>query len=115
MIFNSLPFIIFFLLFFFLYWFVFNKSLRYQNILLLAGNYLFYAWWDWRFLFLIILISALNFFLGISIEKTNGANRKRLLFWIGVITGVGGLIFFKYFNFFIESFNQSFHLLHIHL
>lgn len=113
MIFNSVTFFIFFTLFFFLYWFVFNKNLTLQNILLLAGCYVFYSWVDWRFLPFLIGVALLNFYLGIYIEKS--LKYKRLLLVIGLLQGVGGLVFFKYFNFFILSFNTAFQSLNIDL
>lgn len=54
MIFTSITFVCFFLTVFFLYWFVFSRNLKLQNIFLLAASYLFYGWWDWRFLFFLI-------------------------------------------------------------
>ena len=84
-------------------------------MLLLAGSYIFYAWADWRFLPLLTGISLLNFLLGIYIEKKPGANQKRVLLLIGILQGIGGLIFFKYFNFFIASFNDAFSALKINV
>jgi D-alanyl-lipoteichoic acid acyltransferase DltB (MBOAT superfamily) len=75
----------------------------------------FYAWSDWRFLSYLIGISALNYLLGIYIDKTSNPGHKRLLLYIGVLQGIGGLVFFKYFNFFISSFNDAFHLMGINL
>ncbi len=115
MIFNSIPFIVFFVSFFVLYWFVFNRQLKRQNILLLAGSYLFYAWADWQLLSFLIGVSISNFFLGIYIEKTNHALKRKVLLYIGLIQGVGGLAFCKYYNFFITSFNDAFHSLGINL
>lgn len=115
MIFNSVIFLFFFVLFFALYWFVFNRSLRLQNLFLLLAGYLFYAWSDWRFLAYLIGISALNFFLGICMEKTASPVYKNWLLYVGLIQGIGGLGFFKYFNFFITSFKDAFHLLGISL
>src|SRR5688572_6983215 len=99
MIFNSIPFLLFFSAFFFLYWFVFNKTIKLQNIFLLLGSYLFYGWADWRFLALLVVITIFNFFLGIYIEKSD--KHRRLLLYIGLIQNIGGLAFFKYYNFFI--------------
>jgi len=113
MIFNSLTFFGFFICFFFLYWFVFNKNAKNQNIILLIGSYVFYAWTDWRFLFFLIAVSALNFFLGIYIEK--GTKYKRLLLYIGLLQGIGFLAYFKYYNFFISSFNDAFSLLNVNI
>lgn len=115
MIFNSIDFLIFFLLFFFLYWFVCNKSLALQNILILAGSYIFYAWWDWRFLFLLMGSSLLNYILGILIHRTTNEKKKKLFLIIGLIQGLGGLIFFKYYNFFVVSVVDAFASIDIHL
>ncbi len=111
MAFNSIGFVIFFVLFFISYWMIFKNHLRAQNILILIASYIFYAWADWRFLFYLIGISGLNFFLGIYIEKKPSPKNKRWLLYIGLIQGIGGLVFFKYFNFFIGSFNSAFHSL----
>ncbi len=111
MIFNSIEFTVFFSVFFFLYWFIFQRSLRLQNVLLLVGSYFFYAWWDWRFLALIIAGSLINYWLGIAIHSTNDAVKRKRLLWLGVLYGLGGLLFFKYCNFFIESFVAAFTLL----
>lgn len=108
MIFNSIPFVLFFALFFGLYWFIFNKNLKAQNVLLLAGSYFFYAWADWCFLGFLIAVSALNFYLGIKIQDTKNEKSKSLFLWIGLIQGIGGLLFFKYYNFFVTSFNDAF-------
>jgi D-alanyl-lipoteichoic acid acyltransferase DltB (MBOAT superfamily) len=115
MIFNSISFVIFYLFFFFLYWVIFKNNLKFQNLLLLAGSYVFYGWADWRFLSLLIAVSALNFYLGIAIEKATNLKYKRLLLYIGIIQGIGGLAYFKYFNFFIVSFNAFLQSLSIHL
>lgn len=113
MVFNSITFLLFFVSFFLLYWFVPNKNVKFQNCILLLGSYIFYGWADWRFLFLIIGISILNYNLGIFIEKTSNQKRRQFLLYVGLIQGIGGLVFFKYFNFFITSFNDSFKLLNI--
>jgi len=115
MIFNSIAFLIFFIIFFILYWLVFNKNLKLQNLLILTGSYVFYAWADWRFLPFLIGVSVLNFFLGIYIEKAINLKYKRLLLYVGLLQGIGGLAFFKYYNFFITSFNDAFHSLSINL
>ena len=115
MIFNSLTFLIFFTVFFLLYWFVTNKNLIAQNLLILAGSYFFYAWWDWRFLFLLIIFSTLIFGLGLSIEKSKTIPRKRLFLITGLILGIGELIYFKYMNFFITSLNSAFNLANINI
>jgi D-alanyl-lipoteichoic acid acyltransferase DltB (MBOAT superfamily) len=104
MLFNSPEFAAFLPIAFILYWFVTNKNLKAQNILLLVASYVFYGWWDWRFLFLLFTLSLVNYFTGIGIQ-INGTSRKAKIWLIaGLITNIGILGYFKYFNFFIESF-----------
>lgn len=106
MVFNSVNYFIFFTTFFFLYWFILNKSLKYQNLLLLFASYFFYTRVDWRFLVLLISVSILNFSLGIILERTK--KFKKIFLYIGLLQGLGFLIFFKYFNFFVTTFNDIF-------
>ncbi|MFH1119578.1 MAG: MBOAT family O-acyltransferase [Bacteroidota bacterium] len=86
-----------------------------QNILVLGGSYFFYGWWDWRFLFLLIGVSALNYLLGIYLEKSENNTRRKVLLFIGLLQGIGGLIVFKYFNFFVTSFIDAFSAININL
>lgn len=104
MLFNSFEFALFLPLSFLLYWFVFKKHLKAQNFFLLAISYVFYGWWDWRFLSLIAFSSLVDFIAGQQIEKANTKARKKLFLWISICTNLGFLGFFKYFNFFAESF-----------
>ena len=113
MIFTSITFLIFFTIFFLLYWFVFNKNLKLQNLLVLFGSYVFYAWWDWRLLSILAGTSVLNFILGIYIEKTTIPKYRKILLWLGLLQGIGGLALFKYYNFFFTSINQAFASLNI--
>lgn len=108
MVFNSIAFLLFFVTFFLIYWFALGKSVKLQNLFILIGSYFFYAWADWRFLFFLIGVSALNYFLGIYIEKSEESKARKWLVYIGLIQGIGGLVYFKYFNFFIDSFNDVF-------
>lgn len=110
MLFNSIPFVLFFLVFFGLYWFITNNNLKLQNLLILVGSYFFYAWSDWRLLSFLIGVSTLNYFLGIQIERTENGQKKKIFLYIGLLQGIGGLFFFKYYNFFITSFNDAFHI-----
>jgi alginate O-acetyltransferase complex protein AlgI len=104
MLFNSFEFAIFLSIVFLLYWFVTNKNLNVQNAFLLIVSYIFYGWWDWRFLYLLALLSLLNYFVGIGIGK-NETNRKGKIFLItGLIINIGVLGVFKYYNFFVDSF-----------
>lgn len=115
MIFNSTPFVVFFTVFFILYWGVFKKNLSLQNLLVLAGSYVFYGWWDWRFLSLLIGSSLLNYYLGILIAQTNNERQRKILVSVGLLQGLGGLIFFKYYNFFITSFADAFAAFNVHI
>lgn len=104
MLFTSITFAIFFLIVFFLYWFVFNRSVKIQNIFLLVSSYIFYGWWDWRFLFLLLFISLSNYLIGIGIKKDGQKQNRKLLFITALVINTGTLVLFKYFNFFIDSF-----------
>lgn len=112
MLFNSLQFLIFLPLVYCLYWFVFKKNLRYQNLLIITASYIFYGWWDWRFLFLILFSTLLDFYVGQRIydNKDHKAKAKYWL-WLSVFCNVGLLGFFKYYNFFIDSFVDMFSVL----
>ncbi len=106
MLFNSLGFALFLPIVFILYWFVANRNLKFQNVLLLASSYFFYACWDWRFLFLLLFSTLLDFLSGIKIEQAKNKNQKKFWFYLSIIINLGFLGFFKYFNFFAESFGE---------
>ncbi|QBA63892.1 MBOAT family O-acyltransferase [Muriicola soli] len=108
MLFNSFEFLIFLPVVFVLYWFVLNKSLRIQNLLLLTASYVFYGWWDWRFLSLIVFSSFIDYFCGLAIEKSTRSGKKKILLIISLLVNLGFLGFFKYFNFFAGSLQQAF-------
>lgn len=110
MIFNSISFAVFLPLVFLLYWFVFNKNARTQNFLLLFSSIVFYCFADWRFLFLLTASGFLNFYLAISISKTTEGPFRKLLFYVGLFINIAILFYFKYFNFFIQSFVNLFDL-----
>ncbi|MFK6999900.1 MBOAT family O-acyltransferase [Flavobacterium oreochromis] len=104
MFFNSLEFTIFLPIVFLLYWFVFNKSKKSQNTLLIIASYYFYACWDWRFLFLLIFSTLLDYISGIKIETSNNQKKSKVWFWLSIVINLGFLGIFKYYNFFAESF-----------
>ena len=104
MLFNSLSFALFFPIIFILYWFVFNKKLKLQNALLFVASYFFYACWDWRFMFLLLFSTLLDFFTGMKMEQN--PDKKKMWFWLSVIINLGFLGVFKYYNFFIGSFTS---------
>ncbi|GEP92735.1 D-alanyl-lipoteichoic acid acyltransferase DltB, MBOAT superfamily [Chitinophaga terrae (ex Kim and Jung 2007)] len=109
MLFNSLNFAIFLPVVFVLYWFVTNKSLKLQNLLLLLASYFFYACWDYRFLFLLIFSTFLDYFTGIRMFDAK-PGMKRFWFWLSVVVNLGFLGVFKYFNFFSTSFAEALNL-----
>ena len=109
MLFNSIDFAIFLPIVFILYWFVF-KELKKQNILIVVASYTFYGWWDYRFLGLILLSTIVDFLVGRRLGKEVGGHRK-LFLWISLLTNLGMLGYFKYFNFFAENFASVFTLL----
>ena len=107
MLFNSLDFALFFPSVFVLYW-LFSKHVTARNIFLLLASYFFYACWDWRFLILIVLSSAVDFTVGLTIGKSSNKRKQKLLLLLSIITNLGLLFYFKYTNFFIESFSAAF-------
>lgn len=110
MLFNSIDFALFFPLVFGLYWFVTQKNLQLQNLLLLIASYVFYAWWDARFLGLIVFSTGVDFVIGNQLRWTIDKAKRKLLLVISLGVNLGMLGFFKYYNFFIESFNEAFTL-----
>jgi len=102
MLFNSITFAIFLPLVFALYWGM-KGSMRTQNLFLLLASYVFYGWWDWRFLSLIFVSSAVDYSVGLAFPSARTQGRRRLLLATSVATNLGLLGFFKYFNFFAES------------
>ena len=103
MLFNSIEYAIFLPIVFILYWFVFQKNIRLQNIFLIIVSYIFYGWWDWRFLSLIILSSAVDYSVGLGLLNTEDKTKRKLLLYASLITNIGLLGVFKYFNFFVDS------------
>jgi D-alanyl-lipoteichoic acid acyltransferase DltB (MBOAT superfamily) len=104
MLFNSLSFAVFLPIVFFLYWFVARREVRFQNIILLASSYFFYACWDWRFLFLLIASTSLDYFAGLKISDAYSKQNKRFWLWLSITINLGFLGIFKYYNFFAVSF-----------
>jgi alginate O-acetyltransferase complex protein AlgI len=104
MLFNSFEFALFLPLVFLIYWFLVNKNLRNQNVFLLIASYIFYGWWDWRFLFLLFSISLFNYSVGIRIGADGPEKRKKVWLVTGLIINLSVLGVFKYYNFFIDSF-----------
>ncbi|PWA04850.1 MBOAT family O-acyltransferase [Flavobacterium psychrotolerans] len=108
MFFNSLNFALFLPIVFVLYWFVMNRSYKLQNILLLVSSYFFYACWDWRFLFLLIFSTVLDYYTGLKMSDAKNQKSKKFWFWLSISTNLGFLGIFKYYNFFATSFADAF-------
>ncbi|MFV0305177.1 MAG: MBOAT family O-acyltransferase [Moheibacter sp.] len=106
MLFNSLSFAIFFPIVFIIYWLLGKKSYKWQNIFLMIASYYFYSCWDWRFLFLLIFSTALDYFSGIQIYQEKNQTKRKIWLILSVGINLGFLGFFKYYNFFIDSFAQ---------
>ncbi|MWB94519.1 MBOAT family protein [Flavobacterium sp. GA093] len=106
MLFNSVAFAIFLPVVFFLYWFVFNKTKNTQNALLIVASYYFYSCWDWRFLFLLVFSTFLDYYTGIQIERGKSDKSRKFWFWLSIIVNLGFLGVFKYYNFFASSFSE---------
>ncbi|MFM7175927.1 MAG: MBOAT family O-acyltransferase, partial [Bacteroidota bacterium] len=111
MLFNSISFAIFLPIVFFLYWFATKRDLRIQNILLLVASYFFYACWDWRFMFLLVFSTFLDYYTGIRIHESNSPSKKKTWLWISILINLGFLGVFKYYNFFVDSFADALALL----
>lgn len=108
MLFNSTEFLFFLPIVFLLYWLVF-RSYRWQNMLIVLASYVFYGWWDWRFLLLIALTSFCSFLSGVGLERYEGhRSRQKLVSAANIILNLSILGVFKYYNFFVESFSFLF-------
>lgn len=106
MLFNSINFVLFLPFVFILYWFIAKGNLRLQNIILLVSSYFFYACWDWRFLFLLVFSTLLDYYTGIKMCDAKTEKAKKFWFWLSISVNLGFLGVFKYYNFFIESFSE---------
>ena len=110
MLFNSFDFGLFLVIAYCIYWGIGVKRLKAQNLFILVASYFFYAFWDWRFLMLIIASSLVDYLAGLYIEKTQSKSKRKVLLWSSILWNLGVLFLFKYFNFFIESFEALFNI-----
>ena len=108
MLFNSIDFAIFLPIVFVLYWFVVNKRLKLQNLLIVVASYVFYGWWDWRFLSLILFSTLVDYTVGLQLSKQDNQSKRKLLLLTSILVNVGFLGFFKYYNFFLDNFISAF-------
>lgn len=108
MLFNSLEFALFLPLVFFVYWIILKGKTRAQNLFIVAASYFFYGWWDYRFLYLIIFSSLCDFYLSKIIYQASSQKQKKAALLISISLNLGLLFFFKYFNFFLDTFEDAF-------
>lgn len=114
MLFNSIEFALFLPIVFALYWFVFGKNLKLQNLFVVVASYVFYGWWDWRFLFLIAFTSFCSWGSGLLIEKSRadgserGEKRAKHISAANIVLNLLILGIFKYYDFFVQSFADLF-------
>ncbi len=107
MSFNSLTFALFLPIVFALYWGLGQKRIAIQNVLLVVASYIFYGWWDWRFLSLIAISTLVDYFVGLGLGKATKPQARRWLLTLSLLANLGMLGFFKYFNFFAQSFAEA--------
>ncbi len=117
MLFNSIQFALFLPIVFLLYWFVFDRfiskskyQLRLQNAFVVVASYVFYGWWDWRFLLLIAFTSFCSWGSGLLIGKAESKKKAKTWMWLNIILNLGILATFKYYDFFVTEFAQLFHI-----
>ena len=117
MLFNSIQFAIFLPIVFLLYWFVFDRfiskskhQLKLQNAFVVAASYVFYGWWDWRFLLLIAFTSFCSWGSGLLIGKAETKGKAKRWMWLNIVLNLGILALFKYYDFFVTEFAHLFHI-----
>ena len=115
MLFNSLDFAIFLPIIFILYWFIAQKNLKLQNALIVIASYVFYGYWDWKFLSLIIFSTVVDFTIGQKLRDELQQAKRKMFLWTSIIVNLGFLGFFKYYNFFLENFVDAFSLFGIQI
>lgn len=108
MLFNSIDFFVFLPIVFILYWFICKKNLRLQNLLIVVASYVFYGWWDWRFLSLIIFSTLVDYTIGVRLSDEENSKKRKLYLWTSILVNLGFLGFFKYYNFFIDNLVTAF-------
>ncbi len=110
MLFNSFDFAFFLPIVFLIYWSL-HRNIKFQNLIIVIASYIFYGWWDWRFLSLIFVSSLIDFLIGLKLYKTQLPTKRKLLVFTSVFVNIGFLAFFKYFNFFLDSIDTVFSFL----
>jgi alginate O-acetyltransferase complex protein AlgI len=115
MLFNSADYVLFLPLVLLVYWLLRRAGLRAQNAWLLIASYVFYGWWDWRFLGLLFGTTLNDYLVGIGLERAEEPKRRRALILLSIGVNLGVLGFFKYYNFFVSSLIAAFAGLGVHL
>ena len=110
MLFNSIDFAIFLPVVALIYWFALSTSLRLQNIFVVVASYVFYGWWDWRFLTVIIFSTFVDYLIGRRLATEANTRCRKLLLCTSVVVNLGLLGIFKYFDFFLDNFTAAFSL-----
>jgi len=117
MLFNSIQFAVFLPIVFLLYWFVFDRfiakskyQLKLQNTFVVVASYVFYGWWDWRFLLLIAFTSFCSWGSGVLIGHADSKQKAKVWMWLNIVLNIGILAVFKYYDFFVTEFAQLFHI-----
>lgn len=108
MIFNTIEFVLFLIAVFVLYWSFFSKNNTKQNILLLFAGYFFYGWWSWKFLFMFIATSLIDFLAAKKIENSQDPVKRKIFLSLSIGGNLTVLLFFKYYNFFVTEFANAF-------
>ncbi len=108
MLFNSIDFALFLPIVFLLYWLVPFRTLRRQNLLLVVASYVFYGWWDVRFLSLILISTVVDYAVGIALAGSESDRRRKVWVGISILVNLGLLGFCKYWNFFAQNFTEAF-------
>ena len=110
MLFNSIDFAFFLPIVFVLYWVLFQRNIQRQNLLIAIASYIFYGWWNWRFLTLILFSTVVDYTLSLRMSKHSDPKKRKILLGTSLLVNLGLLGFFKYYNFFIANFVEAFSL-----
>ncbi|MGD1957811.1 MAG: MBOAT family O-acyltransferase [Fulvivirga sp.] len=108
MLFNSIDFAVFLPIVFILFWLANKKSVHLANLVILGASYIFYGWWDWRFLALIIVSTMVDFSIGLHMPRMKNKTQRTWLLMASIFANLSILGFFKYYNFFLNNFKLAF-------
>ena len=115
MLFNSIEFFFFLPVCLFGYHILNRGDVKFRNLFLILVGYIFYGWWSWKFLILLFISTLVDYLVGIAIGSSDSVSRKRFLLSISLTAQLGMLLYYKYANFFIESFSRAFTFLGYHI